>query len=434
MKFFCLFWVCCYWSFAVFGQTADTLVIAKELDLQQCLPKFYYQKPLKKIVIPDSIENLLPYLKPLSKAETKHLALVTTWFDTTFTDIEAYFYSFQQETNTYKAVTFLVVDRESWWSYYILIINYLFPYFIYNTSFLLQSPMKHQKLLFICCLLLIACGNQTPTPTNQQIPALPFGERQQQGVASSPALSEASGLAPSLQNRQYLWTHNDSGGEAALFLMGGDGKELAKLPLPNFQNRDWEDMATALHQNTPYLYVADIGDNNATYPNYTIIKLKEPTLVNLTSLVAAAVQTITFQYADGSRDSETLLVDPQTQDIYIVSKRDAKSRLYVLRFPYQNPMNTAQFVAELPFSGAVGGSVSPSGNEVLIKNYGRVYYWKKKANETIATLLQQPPTELPYLAEPQGEAIAWKADESGYFTLSEKVGTNPQVLFFYKRN
>jgi hypothetical protein len=295
---------------------------------------------------------------------------------------------------------------------------------------------RHTKLAFFA-IIFMACGSNEPQPQLQQQPNLLFSDRKLQALIENKAISEASGLAASIQNKQILWTHNDSGGENKIFSLNQEGKDLAEFMIQGASNRDWEDMAVCKHQNTSYIYVADIGDNNKVFSSYTIYKFKEPNLNNIASLTNTAVEDvekIQFQYADGSRDAETLLVEGASQDIYIVSKRDAKSRLYVIRFPYsQTSTNTAQFIAELPFSGAVGGSISPSGKEVLIKNYGKVFYWKKANNENLEILLQTKPVELPYTAEPQGEAIAWKADEMGYFTLSEAAGNLPQSLYFYQR-
>lgn len=293
--------------------------------------------------------------------------------------------------------------------------------------------MKKRIKLTFFAIIFMACGSKEPQLQQQN---LLFSDRILQALIANKKLSEASGLAASIQNKQILWTHNDSGGENKIFLLNQEGKDLAEFTIRDASNRDWEDIAICKHQSTFYVYVADIGDNNKAFSTYTIYKFKEPNLNNMTTATNTIeeVEKINFQYADGSRDAETLLVEPASQDIYIVSKRDVKSRLYVIRFPYsQTAVNVAQFLAELPFSGAVGGSVSPSGKEVLIKNYGKVFYWKKANNENLETLLQTKPIELPYTAEPQGEAIAWKADETGYFTLSEAAGNLPQSLYFYQR-
>ncbi|MEJ0057346.1 MAG: hypothetical protein WDN75_17830 [Bacteroidota bacterium] len=74
----------------------------------------------------------------------------------------------------------------------------------------------------------------------------------------------------------------------------------------------------------------------------------------------------------------------------------------------------------LPLTSINGGSISADGKEVLLRNYNKIYYWKKKGDESLAELFKTPATELPYDRELQGESIAWAQDGSGYFTLGGK--------------
>ncbi|MEM9831568.1 MAG: hypothetical protein AAF944_13090, partial [Bacteroidota bacterium] len=85
------------------------------------------------------------------------------------------------------------------------------------------------------------------------------------------------------------------------------------------------------------------------------------------------------------------------------------------------------------FNQPVGGDLSLDGRELLIKSYVQVLYWQRESSETsLFELMQQEPKILPYVAEPQGEAIGWAADRSGFFTLSEKGSVTPN-LYFYRR-
>ncbi len=76
----------------------------------------------------------------------------------------------------------------------------------------------------------------------------------------------------------------------------------------------------------------------------------------------------------------------------------------------------------------VGGDISPSGLEILIKNYFSVFYWCRSAGEPLSMVLTNAPAIAPYLFEPQGEAIAWKADGNGYYTISEGIS---QPVYFW---
>lgn len=306
--------------------------------------------------------------------------------------------------------------------------------------------MKKILALFFCFML---CANGCKEPvedTNPQQDAQDFStaftNRRSLGEIQLPDLDEASGLAYSRSNPEYLWSHNDSGGDPLFYLMTTSGVESGRFMLDGAQNIDWEDMAigTGPVLNQSYLYAADIGDNRAVRDSYSIYRVAEPDL-NVANIPANStlsdVETINFIYDDGNaRDAEALMVDPATSDIYIISKREASVILYVLPFPQNlTELDTADRLRVLPFTMVTAADISADGNEVLIKNYLNVYHWAKTGTESISELLSTEPSRLQYTVEPQGEAIAWHTDGTRYFTLSERGRNNsPVVLFDYRRN
>lgn len=267
-----------------------------------------------------------------------------------------------------------------------------------------------------------------------------FGSPQAAGTVAPTDLDEASGLGNSRSNDLYLWSHNDSGGDPVLFLLTQQGADSGRFELEGAQNIDWEDFAIGPGPDDAltYLYAADIGDNNARRESLTIYRVPEPDL-NIEDIPATStltnVEAIEFVYEDGARDAETLMVDPATKDLYIVTKRESSVILYALPYP-QNLVepDTARRVLVLPFTFATGGDISANGNEVLIKNYQNVYHWAKTGNETIAELLANEPNRLVYTVEPQGEGIGWKSDGSGYFTLSEIDNSDAAIIYSYNKN
>jgi hypothetical protein len=48
--------------------------------------------------------------------------------------------------------------------------------------------------------------------------------------------------------------------------------------------------------------------------------------------------------------------------------------------------------------------------------------------------MRTTPQRLNYMAEPQGEAIAWAANGHEYFTVSEEDSDEPATLLLYRRN
>ncbi len=267
-----------------------------------------------------------------------------------------------------------------------------------------------------------------------------FGFRVDKGIIKSSEVVEASGIAASSKNPGMFWTHNDSGDKSRIFAFDSLGNNLGTFLLAGIQNRDWEDIAIGPGpvEGAQYIYIGNIGDNSARYHTKYIYRINEPDVVlgqTAIDTVLYEVERLAFQYPDGKRNAETLMIDPLSLDIFIVSKEE-NTKVYRLTWPYtfyNSPpvtVDTLEQVAELPFSTAVGGDISSDGKEILIKRKNIIYYWVKEDIETIVDVLQKLPSTVPYFKEPQGEAICWASDLSGYYTISE--GAHPH-LYFYPR-
>ncbi|GIL22862.1 MAG: hypothetical protein BroJett042_13750 [Bacteroidota bacterium] len=255
----------------------------------------------------------------------------------------------------------------------------------------------------------------------------------EQGVVDL-KLEEASGLVASVAHPGYFWAHNDSGNSAELFLIDSNAQIAATLLLANVPNRDWEDITLGAgpEAGKNYLYVGDIGDNRAQFPYKIIYRLEEPAQIE--SGVINQFDTLYVQLSDGVRDSETLMIDPISSDMFIVSKREDSVRVYQFANTWKSGDTlTAEMKIKIPYFNTVSADISADGSEVLLKNYDHIYYWKRKGSESIADLLKQVPSELAYKPEKQGESIAWSRDGSGYYTLSESGKEERARLLFYKR-
>jgi hypothetical protein len=283
-----------------------------------------------------------------------------------------------------------------------------------------------------------------------------FLSRVDKGIIENEDITEASGLAVSLKNPGILWTHNDSGDENRIFAIDTNGSHIGQYYLDGIENRDWEDLAVGRSNidNESYIFIGDIGDNDEEYNVKYVYFFPEPEIaagdINFSYFIND-YSTIEFTYPDGVRDAETLMFDSETEDIYIIGKRDSKVRLYRIAYPY--PTNTVQ--AELvekisftfdpeedvPSNYITGGDISLSGEEILLKTYNNIYYWKREAEDSILETLLLEPITLPYRIEPQGEAICWRNDtNNGYYTISEENITVNGVeypiaahLYYYPR-
>jgi hypothetical protein len=260
------------------------------------------------------------------------------------------------------------------------------------------------------------------------------------GSITNSELDEISGLAASVGNPGCFWVHNDSGDDARVFLIDTIGNTIVTVNLAGISNRDWEDITIGPGPlpGASYIYIAETGDNAARHNYKSVFRFKEPiisTQETNQSITIANVDVITFQYEDGRRDAETLMIDQIAKDLYIVSKREDSVRVYMLPYP-QSLVDTivVESQLQLPFSMATGGDISADGFEILIKNYQKVYYWKREPDETIISALSKVPAEMPYIIEQQGEAISWLRNGQGYVTVSEAgFGKSDVGIYFYKR-
>lgn len=105
------------------------------------------------------------------------------------------------------------------------------------------------------------------------------------------SINETSGL---ITINQKLITHNDSGGEAALYEIDSlTGNYTRKVTISNATNNDWEDICT----DSLYIYIADFGNNSGSRTNLKIYRLLISDYLN-TPNDTVTVDTINFNYVD----------------------------------------------------------------------------------------------------------------------------------------
>jgi hypothetical protein len=292
------------------------------------------------------------------------------------------------------------------------------------------------------CVAVSIHADGLPTRSARNDPRLEpyphFAAGVQLGTVQSPSISEASGIAASRKNAGVLWVHNDSGDSARVFAMSTVGKHLGIYNLSGVTALDWEDMAVGPGPipGQDYLYIGDIGDNNAGRTEIVIYRVAEPTVSAdqrpiATSLIG--VETLRLRYEDGPRDAETLMVDPVTRDVYIISKRESRSRVYRVAASELTTAGTAvlRCKAQLPWGWATGGDISPRGDEIIVRGYGNASVWSRPPGTNLWDAFKGAEHAVPLASEPQGEAVGYAADGQGYYTVSE--GTSRPIYFFARR-
>ncbi len=188
------------------------------------------------------------------------------------------------------------------------------------------------SIFFVCCSL-TACshvfsGSHKPVSKKKKDFSNDFEKPKVLGKIKSKDIKESSGLVASRCNEDTFWTHNDSGNGNFIYALNNEGKVLGTWQVLGAKNTDWEDIAT--HKNKDgecFLYIGDIGNNSRKRSELTVFKVKEPTVTkrnksNKKSPVSTEkAKAIKFSYPQLRRDAETLLIHPETEDLYILTKR-----------------------------------------------------------------------------------------------------------------
>ena len=103
------------------------------------------------------------------------------------------------------------------------------------------------------------------------------------------AVAETSGI---IWYRDAIWTHNDSGGEPALYKLDeNEGRLLQTIQLINAVNIDYEDIT----QDEEFIYLGDFGNNHGTRQDLAIYKIKKSDIPEKGDIQLSA-EKITFEY------------------------------------------------------------------------------------------------------------------------------------------
>ncbi len=294
----------------------------------------------------------------------------------------------------------------------------------------------------VALLLLSACAEEPqsdpikPDGTGDTAQPLPpptcpeADDAQSMGSLSSDALGEVSGVVESRENDGILWVHNDSGDEPQLYAISTSGELQSTWLLTGAPRGDWEDLAIGLDgSGGGLLYVGDIGDNAGVRESITIHRVPEPTVIKSDTVQGVAWDSITLTYPDGPLNAETLLLDPQTEDLYIVTK-DYGGATGVFRkaAPHVGGESAVlELVASLDFSAeplsggaTTGGAISPDGRYIVVRTYGvRAYVWLRPAGVSIGEAFATEPCPITLHAEQQGESIGFSTDGTALWSISE---------------
>lgn len=242
---------------------------------------------------------------------------------------------------------------------------------------------------------------------------------------------ETSGVAASRAYPGAFWTHNDSGGDSAVFAIDSTGTLLGRVRLRGAGNRDWEDIAVA--PCTPggaddCLFIGDIGDNSERRERVVIYRVREPD--PRTDSVSRNVERLEATYPEGARDAEALFVTDR--GVHLVTKGRSQSiELFRLAPPYrpgrQVGLQRVQEIAPPPTSVSAqvtAAAASPDGRTIVIRTYAGLRFFEDDG-DTLRALGSA--ADFAWPEQPQGEGVDFAADGRLILT-GEAGGRHPATI------
>jgi hypothetical protein len=239
------------------------------------------------------------------------------------------------------------------------------------------------------------------------------------------ALAELSGIAASRRHPGVYWAHNDSNNAGALFAIDAAGKILARFPIRGLRPRDTEDVAVgpcAPRARQSCIYLADTGDNRKRRERVWIARVAEPDALDGRTLVVAADS---FRYPGGARNTESLLVDPVSARLYVISKSvDGLGEVFRLDGLGSDAGGRAVPVATLPAPAALArlttaADAHPAGERVILRTYAGVWELRRPGAKSLEEVFSATPVEVTGAPQLQSEAVTYASDGDGYLLASE---------------
>jgi hypothetical protein len=269
-------------------------------------------------------------------------------------------------------------------------------------------------------IIIAACG--AAAPPDSIVPEIT-------GRLEDTTIREASGLARSQRVPGVLWVINDSGAKKYVHAIDQSGARLGEFKLRKSRNSDWEDLASFVDDDVPYLMVADIGDNSAKRSHRTLYFVEEP-IVEKDDKVTRAWK-IDYRYPDGPRDAESAAIDTHERQALVLSKRDLPPQLYSvplqagsdeptvatllgtvnsLRKPSRQEVEYAPKTKSWAWQ-PVGMDISEDTFAAVILTYEAVYYYNRLPDQTWIDALNGEPARVGIGSLKNAEAIAFSDDK-----------------------
>jgi len=291
------------------------------------------------------------------------------------------------------------------------------------------------SLIFSACSPVSSSEKGNAVNSNKNI-SIDYAAPQTVGKFESGEIAESSGVVASRCNQNAFWTHNDSGNQNLIYAFNIKGEHLGAWRVSGSKNKDWEGIGT--FQNAKgecFLYLGDIGNNGRDRGELIIYLVKEPQISETSESTnktnpenTETAEAIKINYPDMRHDAETLIVHPQTGDIYVLTKRlSGAAGVYRLKADYApDQTNTLEKIADfsvpaIPNGFLTGGDITADGKRVVICDYFNAYEIILPENaKKFDEIWKQKPVVIQLGERQQGEAVSYSLDGKSIIATSER--------------
>ena len=249
-----------------------------------------------------------------------------------------------------------------------------------------------------------------------------YAAAQMVGQVQDPQLNAVSGIAASWRTPGVLYVHNNRD-RAEFAAVAESGAVMARFTLTGATVRDIEDIAVGRCPAGTCVHLADLGNNVTPRTDFQILRVPEPT-ISMGAATTLPAERLVFTYPDGPHNAESLLIDPGSGALYVITKVAAGARSAVYKLPAFPAGGAATKVADLPVPApadqpATAADAHPCGAGFLLRTNNTAYEFRVPLGSPLEDAFKATPTVVPFGAEQQSEAITYRPDGRGYYTTSE---------------
>lgn len=232
-------------------------------------------------------------------------------------------------------------------------------------------------------------------------------------------LKEVSGITLS-KDKKTIWVIEDRGNKNAVYGLKEDGQMVAKIPVENSENTDWEDIISDAKGN---IYIGDFGNNDNDRKDLAILKTD---LKDVNQTTTKIIQTTKFHYqgqTDFPPKKSNLLYDCEAfvemnGNFYLFTKNRSKGfdgTFLVFQVPNKEGDFEAKLIGKLQLQGGyndaaiTSATINSTKDKIVLLTHKNIHVLTGfTANDFSTAKIQK----IPLNHNSQKEAIVFHDDKT----------------------